>query len=202
MKKTERAYQLALTIIKENPDITDSTLRTKLREQIPCSRTTSYKAQRRARRALEEYEEAKTPSIEAIKPEPSASPPEIEVISPAPIREIEEPEIEEIEKPAEVGEPEFIRDMLKNIHALFLSNEGLFEEYGVSVQEAERQGGASYMVLKDTVGEEALRKYGVYMLIAGYIGIVGKMGVKFWRKRKKEKAKQKPKIETNKQKTS
>jgi len=187
MKKTERAYQLALNIIKEKPDITDSTLRIRLREEIPCSRTTAYKAQRRARTALTEYEEAKPPSIEPLRPPPSARAPSIEQISPPPITEIEEPQI--IEKPAEVGEPEFIKDMLKNIHALFLSDEGLFEEYGVSVKEAERQGGAAYMILKDQVGEEALRKYGVYMLIAGYIGIVGKMGVKFWRKRKREKAK-------------
>jgi len=201
MKKTERAYQLALNIIKEKPDITDSELRTKLREEIPCSRTTAYKAQRKARTAIIEYEEAKAPRIEPIKPPPSARPPSIEVISPpALIEEIIEPEI--IEKPPEVGEPEFIRDMLENIHALFLSNEGLFEEYGVSIKEAERQGGAAYMVLKDTVGEEALRKYGVYMLIAGYIGIVGKMGIKFWRKRKKEKPKQKTKTEKNKPKTS
>jgi len=199
MKKTERAYQLALLTIKEQPDVSDSQLRKELREQIPCSRTTSYKAQRRARRALEEYEEAKTPSIEKIPPDPAASPPSIEVISPpAVIEEIIEPEV--IEKPAEVGEPEFIRDMLKNIHALFLSNEGLFEEYGVSVKEAERQGGAAYMVLLDTVGEEALRKYGVYMLFAGYLGIVGKMGVKFWRQRQKEKKKtkkEKPKPKTS-----
>lgn len=186
MKKTEKAYHLALQLIKQNPDITDSTIRLKLKEEIPCSRTTAYKAQRRARRSLQEYEQARPAEIKVERPPPDAEPAEIETIT-APTEIIETPEV--IEKPPEVGEPEFIRDMLKNIHALFLSNEGLFEDYGVSVKEAERQGGAAYMVLKDTVGEEALRRYGVYMLFAGYLGIIGKMGVKFWRKRQREKPK-------------
>jgi len=187
-KKIDRAVEIARGILRENPEINDTLLRTKVKEAVPCKRTTAYKAVNTVREESRERAKAEEPHIETIKPIKGAKTPEIE-----PIGEIEEPLIppEIIEPPPEVGEPEFIRDMLENIHALFLSSDGLFEEYGVSVKEAERQGRGAYMVLKDQVGEEALRKYGVYMLLAGYLGIVGKMGAKLWKKRRKEKLKEK-----------
>jgi len=194
MKKKDKAVEIARQILKENPDIDDTLLRTKVKEGVPCARTCAYEAVNIARGDLREHKAAAEPEIIAVKP--LAEPPTIE---PVMLRELEEVEpIETIEKPPEMGEPEFIRNMSRWTHELFMSTEGLPEKYGITPKEARALGDGLYEVLKDKVGIEKLREYGVYMLIAGYFGAFGKMGVKVWRERRK----QKPKEEKSKPKKS
>jgi len=194
MKKIDRAVEIARQILKEKPDIEDTLLRTKVKEAVPCKRTTAYKAVNKVRRESREHAKAEEPHIETIKPLKGAKTPEIE-----PIGEIEEPLMppEIIEPPPEVGEPEFIKDMLENIHELFLSSEGLLEKYGVTPSEAKKQGKGCYMVLANRVGIENMRKYDIHLLFAGYLGLIGKIGVKVWKERRKQKLKtkeEKPKL--------
>ena len=196
MKKSEQAYQIAVQALSENPDIDESFLRSRIKESIPCSRTLAYKAVKKAKNALIEHEEAKPPTVHKVAPL-EAKPPEI-IPQIEPVGE--PPRITEIEKPLtpEEGEPEFIRDMLQNLHELFLSQEGLLEKYGVSESEARGVGSQCYEVLKHRVGIENLRDYDIYLLIASYLGLVGKIGVKVWRDRRKTKKKEKPKESSQK----
>jgi len=191
MKKKDRAVEIARQILKDNPDIDNTLLRTKVKEGVPCARTCAYEAVNIAREDLREHKAAEEPKIEAIKSMPSAEPATIE---PVMLRELEEVEpIETIEKPPEMGEPEFIRNMSRWTHELFMSTEGLPEKYGITPKEARTLGDGLYEVLKDRIGIEKLREYGVWMLAAGYFGAFGKMGVKIWRERRKQKTKEKNK---------
>jgi len=196
MKKIDRAVEIARGILRENPEINDTLLRTKVKEAVPCERTTAYKAVNKVRRESREHAKAEEPHIETIKPLKGAKTPEIE-----PIGEIEEPLIppETIEKPIVKGEPEILDKMLQRVHVFFLHD--VLEEWDldVSEKEAKELGAMCFSVAENRVGIETLRKYDVAMLGACYMGIVLKIGAKIWKKRRKKK--QKPK-ENVKPKTS
>lgn len=198
MRKTEQAFQIALKTLRENPDIPDITLRTRIREQTPCSRTTAYKALRRAKNRIAGASEAK--EVEIIAPPPEAKEAIIE-----PVEKHVEEILEEV-KPTEVIEKPIrvkgvlLPKMLERAHIFFLHD--ILEEFDLEVSEKEARelGDMLHDVLENRVGAETLAKYDIQILAACYIGLALKIGAKLWKRtrKKKEKLKVKTKQETKK----
>lgn len=186
--KTARARELAL----QYKDLTEHEARTKIMEEIPCSRSTASKAVTWIRKQLEE-EKAVKPKLEVV-PEEEKKPEFIE----KPIEEIKPPPkpIEEIPPtPEEITEQlEIFKNMLRGLHVLIFAEDGLVDlltKGGVPEDQAKQVSDQLYRWLTRRYPPEELEKFDTILLVASYGTLVGTVVRNIIVTRKKEEGRKK-----------
>ena len=169
-KKTKKARARELAL--EYKDLPYDEARAKIIEKVPCSRSTATKALKWFRRQ-EAKEAAAKPSLQVV--EEKEKKPEF----------IEKPELEEIEKPAEAPpaveiteeakeQLEIFKDMLRGMHFLIISEEGILgKKYGRPKEQCAQCSDQLYRWLTRRYGVEDLEKYDTILLVLSYGTLVG-----------------------------
>lgn len=200
----------ARAIARQYPDMPYTELKRKIRESVPCGKTTAHKAihyvrdKAKKEGALTTEERAETPQLKVLEEEPrrpSAPPAEI----PSELKPLPEepaPALEEAEVPRPIPElpeaeegidVEWMQEVIRKVHQLFLSNEGIPQKYGNTVDSCNAVSDGMFSYLKGTYGVEALQKGSLGMIILGYIGLAGNIGFNILKERRAQAAKKKPK---------
>lgn len=185
-KKT-RAREKAL----QYKDLTDDQARTKIMEEVPCSRSTASKAVTWLRKKQEE-EKGEKPSLKVVPEEEKK--PKFLGEEERPVEEIkkEERPIEEITlTPEEAQEQlDLFKDMLRGMHLLLISKDGLLgEKYGRPEKQCVQASDQLYRWLCRRYGVEDLERWDTILLVMSYGTLVGGIVKEVIAERRKKKSK-------------
>lgn len=166
-KKTKKARARELALAYK--DLPEHEARKKIREEVPCSRSTASKALTWVKEQIKK-EEAVRPSLEVVSEEEKK--PEFIEKPEKPIKEIKPPE--EI-PPEEVKEQlEIFKDMLRGLHVLLVSEEGILgKKYGRPEKQCVQASDQLYRWLSRRYGVEDLERWDTILLILSYGTLAG-----------------------------
>lgn len=185
--KKQMAEELAL----KYKDLPYDQAITKIRAEIPTSKTTAHNAIKTVQ-AMVEKEKAVKPSLEVEDQEKKT--PEF-LQEPVPIEEKEEikPSITTELKPEEAAEQlELIRDMLRGVHVLLVSKEGILgEKYGRSKDQCVQVSDQLYRYLRRRISVEEFERYDTILLAISYLSLVGGVAADIIKERQKPKKEEK-----------
>lgn len=190
-KKTKKAAARELAL--KYKDLPEHEARKKIREEVPCSRSTASKALTWLKEQ-QEKEKAVKPSLEVV-PEEEKKPEFIEEPE-KPIKEIKPAPPEEI-TPEEVKEQlEIFKDMLRGLHVLLISEEGILgKKYGRPEKQCVQASDQLYRWLCRRIGVEELEKWDTILLILSYGTLAGGILKDVVAERRKKESKSKKKAE-------
>lgn len=198
--KTEKARQIATELFEQMPY---DELKTKIKEDVPCSRTLAHNAIAWVRRKKTEGTPQK-PTVEIVaeeKKEPAFIEEPTERIEE---KAAEEPKpIQEIEPMPVIEELDIFKDMLRGFYIMILSKKGMLgSKYGRNEDQCVQCSDQMFRWLYRRYGEELL-KQDTILLVLSHGALIGGIMTEWWNDRKKTEAKketkkkQEKKSETN-----
>jgi len=183
-KKTKKAIARELAL--RYKDLPEYEARTKIMEEVPCSRSTATKALKWMQRE-QKKEKAVRPALEVV-PEEEKEPEFLE----EPIEEIIPPEKKAITvmEPEEAAEQlEIFKGMNRGLHVLIFAEDGLIDlliKGGVKEQQAQQVADQLYRWLTRRYPPEQLEKFDTILLVASYGTLVGTIVRNALKKREKK----------------
>ena len=189
MSKTEKAKEIA----KANPNLSYGELKTKIQEEVPCSRTLAHNAITQIRGAIEQTkpQEPKLIIEKEEKKEPAfiEEPRELEEIKPFKPEEEAKP-IEEIKPEELLPDLEVFRDMMRGFYTMILGKDGfLGEKYGRDTKQCVQCSDQMYRWLYRRYGEELL-KYDTVLLVLSHGALIGGIMSEWLNERRKRQKKE------------
>jgi len=185
--KTERARQIATQLFDSMPY---DELKTKIKEDVPCSRTLAHNAIAWVRRKKAEGT-AQKPSVEIVheeKKEPAFIEEPRERIEP--IKPEEPKPIEQIEPMPVMEELEIFKDMLRGFYIMILSKKGLLgSKYGRDEEQCVQCSDQMFRWLYRRYGEELL-KHDTILLVLSHGALLGGIGAEWLTDRRKKQEKE------------
>ena len=187
--KTERARQIATELFDSMPY---DALKTKIKEDVPCSRTLAHNAIAWVRNKRKETEgKPQAPTVEIVAEE-KKEPQFIE----EPKEEIkaEEPKpIQKIEPMPVIGDLEIFKDMMRGFYIMILSKKGLLgSKYGRNEDQCVQCSDQMFRWLYKRYGDELL-KQDTILLVLSHGALIGGIMTEWWNDRKKAEAKKETK---------
>ena len=191
-QKTKKVtkYAQARALALKYKDLRYDMARTKIMEEVPCSKSVAHRAIRYLE-AEEKKEKGEKPSI-TIQKQEEKKPEYIEEIQPT--QEKVEPTPQKIEEITPIAQEQldYFRDMLRGVHVLVVSKDGILgKKYGRETKQCTQVSDQLYRWLCRRVGVEDLERYDTILLGLSYLTLIGSIGKDVLDERRKKEAQEK-----------